>query len=92
MVNVEIVPEVCPQCNIMHWIPEEHQDRLKKTKETFYCPNGHIASYQGKTDAQKLKEEKEKYEQFYKDYSQASDEAARLKRQLAFCKKKPKKK
>ncbi len=52
--DVTIVQETCPNCNVLFWISKAHQERLVSSKESFYCPNGHSASYQGESDKQKI--------------------------------------
>lgn len=56
---VELACEKCCSCDMLFWITKKHQDSLKLSKESFYCPNGHSQSYYGKTDKQKLKESQE---------------------------------
>ncbi len=58
----------CCKCHVLFWVTTIHDDRLIETKETFYCPNGHPQSYQGKTDKQKLAEEKQRSENFKNYY------------------------
>lgn len=52
--DVEITQINCCNCNVVFWLTEEHQKRLVRCKNTFYCPNGHPQSYAGKSDAQKI--------------------------------------
>lgn len=52
--DVTIVQETCPNCNILFWISKAHQERLVSTKEGFFCPNGHSASYTGESDKAKI--------------------------------------
>ena len=52
--DVEITQETCCKCNVIFWITTEHQKRLIRCKNTFYCPNGHPLSYKGESDAQKI--------------------------------------
>lgn len=60
--EIQLYREECCSCHLLFWISEEHHSRLRNTKETFYCPNGHSQSYDGKTSEQKLKECKEEKE------------------------------
>lgn len=52
--DIEISQETCCKCNVIYWITTEHQKRLIRCKNTFYCPNGHSQSYKGATEAQKI--------------------------------------
>ena len=53
--DVQIVQEICCNCNVIFWITAEHREQLVKCKNTFYCPNGHPQSYKGENDREKLK-------------------------------------
>lgn len=53
--DVSITKITCYQCNVPFWLLEEHQEKLVKCKNTFYCPNGHAQSYIGESDREKLK-------------------------------------
>jgi len=44
----------------MFWISSEHQRRLSRCKNIFYCPNGHSQVYLGESDKQKTEELKRK--------------------------------
>lgn len=52
----------CCNCYVPFWIEEEHNEELKRTKATFYCPNGHPQSYVGKSDKEKAAELREEVE------------------------------
>lgn len=45
--------EDCCDCGVPFGLTEEHQRRLRRTHEWFYCPNGHRQYYPGKTDNEK---------------------------------------
>lgn len=47
----------CPYkgCHCRFGIPDSVDNRLRETKEGFYCPFGHIQSYGGDTEEQRLK-------------------------------------
>ena len=47
----------CASCHVSFAITTDHQARLRETHEGFYCPNGHSNIYNGKTEAQKVREE-----------------------------------
>jgi len=59
--HVEFVLEECTRCGIPFLLPHELQKQLieKKQTQSFYCPNGHGMHYNGKTEAQLLREELE---------------------------------
>lgn len=52
--DIQISQETCCNCNVIYWITTEHQERLVRCKNTFYCPNGHPQSYKGETDRDKF--------------------------------------
>lgn len=55
--------EDCPSCGVIHFVPQDLQMRAKRDGRSFYCPNGHSASY-GENDlakAQKLAKDWEAY-------------------------------
>lgn len=35
----------CAKCNVLFYITIDHDNRLKNSYETFYCPSGHTQSY-----------------------------------------------
>ena len=55
-VHIKTTQNECPTCHLLFWISEAHHNRLVRSKEEFYCPNGHSALFTGKSDKQKLKE------------------------------------
>ena len=73
----------CPSCHIVYWITKAHYDRLTESKETFYCPNGHPSNFIGKTDAQKLKEEKKKSQNYWDIYAESSQKNLELRKKIA---------
>ena len=68
----------CPTCHLLYWISKAHNDRLRKSKNTFYCPNGHTASYPGKTDEQNYLEEKRKAERYIRYYEEKAERVNQL--------------
>lgn len=72
--NIEYVQESCPtsDCGIVFFVSLSYQQKRREDHQWFYCPNGHMIHYTGKTDAQKLRELKQE-----KDF-----EIADLQRQL----------
>ncbi len=48
----------CCSCKILFWVSNRHNEQLRKSHETFYCPNGHAQSYLGESVDEKLKKSK----------------------------------
>jgi len=53
--DVNITEITCFNCGVVFWLTSEHQKKLVRCHNAFYCPNGHSQSYAGETDRQKLK-------------------------------------
>lgn len=47
----------CFECGVGFAVAESFNNDLIKTRNTFYCPNGHRQAYCGKTEAQKVREQ-----------------------------------
>lgn len=75
--NVEIVEISCCDCRITFWITQKHNKELLRCHNLFYCPNGHGQNYTGKTEAQKAKEERNMYKQWYNSQKEESERLAR---------------
>ncbi len=58
--QIELREHTCATkgCGITFWTTDSYDDRMRERHYTFYCPNGHELAYPGKTDAEKLHEEK----------------------------------
>lgn len=41
----ELAHQECCNCGCDWWISQEMNSNLRKTKRSFYCPNGHAQSY-----------------------------------------------
>lgn len=54
--NIEIELIECCSCHIPFWVSVELIRSLKKSKDNFYCPNGHSQVFTGISDAQKIKD------------------------------------
>lgn len=52
--NVDFVIKECPTCHVLHAITKKHDNRLRNSHDTNYCPNGHTWYYPQKTDAELL--------------------------------------
>jgi hypothetical protein len=72
----------CPQCGIEFGVTKSFEEYRRKDHETFYCPSGHDMSYKGKTDAQLLREERERAQQIAAERDAALREAWDLKASL----------
>lgn len=57
--TITMITEVCCNCGILFGVPSDFQDQLRKTKNLFYCPNGHGQSYT-KSKAEILQEKLDK--------------------------------
>lgn len=61
-VSVNFTSITCYKCGIPFGIPDYQHTRLLNNHEGFFCPNGHEQFFNGKTEAQKLKEQLEQKE------------------------------
>ncbi len=52
---------VCGNCGITFGLDESRQRELQRTHKSFYCPNGHYICYSGKSDADKLADERKRH-------------------------------
>lgn len=46
----------CFNCCIGFTLSDAHEQRLRDSHNTFYCPNGHSQVFKGKPDSQKIQE------------------------------------
>lgn len=55
--QLEFVAITCPHnaCHCVFALPDSVNDRLRDSKERFYCPFGHGQSYGGDTEVERLK-------------------------------------
>jgi hypothetical protein len=58
--TTHLVVETCFSCGVTFGLAAEHYAELLKSRDWFYCPNGHKQRYIGKTEAAKLREELER--------------------------------
>lgn len=57
--RLELWVSDCFTCGVIFAMTSEHEERLRESHATFYCPNGHTMWFKpGKSDEQKLKEAK----------------------------------
>lgn len=57
--SVHFFVEECCNCHVLFAMTAEHKAALNRTKEWFYCPNGHAQHYMGKSHDRMLREAKE---------------------------------
>lgn len=48
----------CARCGVAFGITQDLEHRRREDHDTFYCPHGHPNVFRGKTEAEKLREEK----------------------------------
>lgn len=60
VLSVPMVLEECVSCSMPFAVTEEFQRRRMEDKQSYCCPSGHWQAYQGKTDKQRLKEERDR--------------------------------
>jgi hypothetical protein len=53
---VELYVSDCAACGVVFAMTVELENRRRKDRDSFYCPNGHGMHFTGKTDEQKLRE------------------------------------
>ena len=73
--EVNISHITCYKCGISFWVKSQYKNDLIECQNTFYCPNGHPQCFNGKTEAEKQREAKERYKRWYE---QARAEIYRL--------------
>ncbi len=54
--EIDIREHTCAKCNVTFWITGGHEERLRASHESFFCPNGHPLSYPGQSDEEKIRE------------------------------------
>lgn len=75
--NVSIVEISCYKCKVSFWITENHNNKLLKCHNSFFCPNGHSQAYVGKTAEQKIKEDRDWYKRRYQSEQETSASLSR---------------
>jgi len=45
----------CPACGVLYAFTDKFEQSRRDDHKSFYCPNGHSLSYQGDTEADKLR-------------------------------------
>ncbi len=67
----------CIRCGVRFSMPTELDNQLRNCHNTFYCPNGHKQYYPGKSETEKLEEERDKYKRWYEDQKEYSNRLQR---------------
>lgn len=80
LIKIELAE--CCKCHIPFWVSIETVERWRRSKETFYCPNGHSMSYQGKSDKQKIKEALDKADRLQVCCSNKGEEIKKLEKSI----------
>jgi hypothetical protein len=57
-VRIGMYYQICISCGVAFAMPEQLDKRLRESHADFFCPNGHAQQYTGKTEAEKLRDEK----------------------------------
>jgi hypothetical protein len=60
-VDIEVMD--CPTCHVPFGVPAAMIDRLRESHKNFYCPSGHSMSFKGKTEIERLKEQRDRARQ-----------------------------
>lgn len=55
--KANLTTETCSCCGVLYAVEAPFLEDRLKDKRTFYCPNGHQQTYQGKTETEKLREQ-----------------------------------
>lgn len=53
---VELIEHECISCGVKFAMPKHLDERRRETHDSFYCPNGHAASYTAKNNRDIVKE------------------------------------
>ena len=53
-VSMELI--TCPNCGMPFSMPQDKVGNLRACHNKFYCPNGHLLSFKGKSEAEQLRE------------------------------------
>ena len=52
--SIDMFEHCCCGCGVVFMVTKSYDIQLRSSKKSFFCPNGHILSYKGDTDTQKL--------------------------------------
>lgn len=76
-VTVTLTPIVCANCGCNFGMDERVRQRRLDDHEGFYCPNGHKNYYNGESEAERLKREKQSLQNNLRWAEQKADSAKR---------------
>jgi hypothetical protein len=79
-VSVEMIYQTCITCGVLFGLPANLDAEFRKNHKNFYCPNGHEQHYSGKSEAEKLRDEKVRL-QSQLDQSQARADSWRARQE-----------
>jgi len=68
----------CYSCGIVFGIESGHNNRLRENHENFYCPNGHIQHYTGKTKAEERAEVAERNAEWCRQRAESAQREATI--------------
>ena len=54
-ISTQLVLNDCPSCGVSFGLIENFDQRRRKDKKSFWCPNGHSLSYPGESDEKRIK-------------------------------------
>ncbi|MEE9354771.1 MAG: hypothetical protein V3U75_04200 [Methylococcaceae bacterium] len=75
--GISITEICCCECGVTYWITGHFNKELLKTRNAFYCPNGHKQSYAGETEEQKAIIWRDRYKRWYENQKDTSERLAR---------------
>ena len=52
--EISYIVTICGKCHVPFALTREFHLNRVRTKDTFYCPNGHIRSFKGESDTEQL--------------------------------------
>lgn len=81
-INIEIELVECCSCHILFWVSVETVERWKKSKKTFYCPNGHSMVYTGISDKKKIKDATDRADRLLICCTKKAEDITKLERSI----------
>lgn len=79
---MQMVDVDCAQCHVTFAIMQKHEDRLRKSQETFYCPAGHSLVFNRSKKEKDFEATKKKLEATENQLMWAEQREKRLKEEL----------
>jgi len=59
-----LVTTSCGSCGMQFAVPEHWDQERRRKHDGWWCPNGHSLVYKGKSDAEKAREERDRYKEW----------------------------